>query len=188
MGFVQICHQRTYWLEVAYYYLGNEIIQKSLVSVGLKHPANSVFFFFLGPYPQHMEVARLGVELELQLPVYTTATEMPDLSWIVIYTTAHGIARSWTHWAGPGIEPESSWILVRFVTAELQQELQQIVFLCAQLCARPRAGLKALAGSLFWLDRGQSMHTLTGRWDCQNDRLVPMIIVIVIIFIKTIPI
>ena len=38
------------------------------------------FFFFLGPYLQHMEVPRLGVELELQLPAYTTATAMPDSS------------------------------------------------------------------------------------------------------------
>ena len=29
-----------------------------------------------------------------------------------------------THWAGPGIEPASSWILVVFVTAESQQELR----------------------------------------------------------------
>ena len=32
------------------------------------------FFAFLGPYPQHMEVPRLGVESELLLPAYTTAT------------------------------------------------------------------------------------------------------------------
>ena len=31
------------------------------------------FFVFLGPYPQHMEVSRLGIESELQLPTYTTA-------------------------------------------------------------------------------------------------------------------
>ena len=31
------------------------------------------FFFFLGPYLQHMEVPRLGVESELQLLTYTTA-------------------------------------------------------------------------------------------------------------------
>ena len=30
--------------------------------------------FFLGPHLQHMEVPRLGLELELQLPAYTTAT------------------------------------------------------------------------------------------------------------------
>ena len=39
-------------------------------------------FAFLGPHPQHMEVPRLGVELELYLLAYTTATAMPDLSHI----------------------------------------------------------------------------------------------------------
>ena len=38
------------------------------------------FFFFLVPYPWHMEVPRLGVQLVLQLPAYTTATAMPDPS------------------------------------------------------------------------------------------------------------
>ena len=31
------------------------------------------------------------------------------------YTTAHGNARSFTHWARPGIEPATSWFLVGFV-------------------------------------------------------------------------
>ena len=31
-------------------------------------------------HPQHMEVPRLGVESELQLLAYATATAMPDLS------------------------------------------------------------------------------------------------------------
>ena len=35
-------------------------------------------FVFLGPHLWHMEVPRLGVESELQLPAYTTATAMPD--------------------------------------------------------------------------------------------------------------
>ena len=37
-------------------------------------------FFFLGLHVQHMEVTRLGVELELQLLAYATATAMQDLS------------------------------------------------------------------------------------------------------------
>ena len=37
----------------------------------------------------------------------------------VTYPRAHGKARSFTHWARPGIE--SSWILVGFITAEPQQ-------------------------------------------------------------------
>ena len=41
-----------------------------------------VFFFFgfLGLHPWHMEVPRLGVESELHLPAYATATATPDLS------------------------------------------------------------------------------------------------------------
>ena len=34
----------------------------------------------LRPHPRHMEVPRLGVKTELQLPAYTTATAMPDPS------------------------------------------------------------------------------------------------------------
>ena len=41
---------------------------------------SSLFLVFLGPYPRHMEVPRLGVESELLLPAYTTATAMPHLS------------------------------------------------------------------------------------------------------------
>ena len=37
-----------------------------------------VGFPFLEPHPWHLEVRRLGVESELQLPAYTTATAMPD--------------------------------------------------------------------------------------------------------------
>ena len=35
---------------------------------------------FLGPNLQYMEVPKLGVESELQLPAYDTATAMPDPS------------------------------------------------------------------------------------------------------------
>ena len=38
------------------------------------------FFVFLGPHLLHMEVPRLGVKLELQLPAYTTATATQGLS------------------------------------------------------------------------------------------------------------
>ena len=36
----------------------------------------------VGLHPLHMEVPRLGVELELQLMTYTSATAEPDLSHI----------------------------------------------------------------------------------------------------------
>ena len=37
-------------------------------------------FVFLGPHLRHMEVPRLGVQSELQLPAYATATATPDPS------------------------------------------------------------------------------------------------------------
>ena len=45
-------------------------------------------------------------------------------------TTAHGNARSLIHWARPWIEPESSWILVRFLSAVPWQELP---YFCSNL-------------------------------------------------------
>ena len=71
-----------------------------------------IFFCFLGPHLRHMVVPRLEAETELQLPA-TAAS--------VTYTTAHG---SLTHPVKPGIEPETSWFLVRFVSAALRRGLQ----------------------------------------------------------------
>ena len=39
-----------------------------------------LFFCFLGLHPQHVEVPRLGVKLELQLPAYAIAIATPDPS------------------------------------------------------------------------------------------------------------
>ena len=39
-----------------------------------------LFVCFLGLHPWHMEIPRLGVQLELQLPAYTTATATQDPS------------------------------------------------------------------------------------------------------------
>ena len=53
-----------------------------------------------------MEVPRLGVESELQLPATATATAMQIQATFATYTTAHSNNESLTHWARPGIEPE----------------------------------------------------------------------------------
>ena len=54
----------------------------------------SFFFFgFLGPHPQHMEVPRLGVKSQPQLPAYATVTATPDPSHV--YNLHHS---SWQHW------------------------------------------------------------------------------------------
>ena len=42
------------------------------------HPM--AFLFLGGPHPWHMEVPRLSIKSELQLPAYTPATAMPDSS------------------------------------------------------------------------------------------------------------
>ena len=82
----------------------------------------------LGPHPCHLEVLRLGVELELQLLAYTAATATPDLSpdCDLHQSSPHRDTGSLTHWARPGIEPASSWILVRFVSTEPRCELLMI--------------------------------------------------------------
>ena len=67
------------------------------------------------------------------VPAYATARAVPDPSWSVTYITAHSNTRSLTHWARPGIEPASSWILVRFVSAEPCQEFHHTVLIIVAL-------------------------------------------------------
>ena len=91
---------------------------------------SSSFFSFVlsGPHPQHMEVPRLGVESELLLPAYATATATTDRKTSVTYTTAHSNAGSLTHWARPGIELATSWLLLRFVSSAPWWELCSCLF------------------------------------------------------------
>ena len=64
-----------------------------------------------------MEVPRLGVESEIQLPAYTGSE-------LRLWPTPHGNARSLTHWARPGIEPcvlmDTSQIHYRYATIGTQ--------------------------------------------------------------------
>ena len=67
--------------------------------------------FFLALHLWHMEVPRLGVEWELQLPAYAIATATPDPSHVCDLHNS-----SWQcQILRPGIEPDSSCILVKFV-------------------------------------------------------------------------
>ena len=52
-----------------------------------------LFLFSLWPHRQHMEVPRLGIKSELQLPAYTTATALLDLSHI--YDLHHSFWQCW---------------------------------------------------------------------------------------------
>ena len=51
-------------------------------SYPLKFIVISCLFFFLGPYPWHVKVPRLGVESDLQLLAYAPATATPDPSYV----------------------------------------------------------------------------------------------------------
>ena len=64
-------------------------------------------------------------------------TPQPQLRQIwassVTYTTGHGNATSLTHWSRPGIEPTSSWVLVRFFNHWAQWERLVCFFSCFTL-------------------------------------------------------
>ena len=89
-------------------------------------------FCFLGLQVQHMEVPRLGVEWELQLPAYTTVTATRDLSHIcdLHYSSRQRLvlkplseARDWT-------VMDTNWVCHRWATMgtpklKLLQELNQ---------------------------------------------------------------
>ena len=72
-----------------------------------------------------MVVPRLGVTWQLQPLAYATATATWDPSCIC---NLHHNVVSLTHWVRQGIEPASSWILVRFISTAVQQELRKSMF------------------------------------------------------------
>ena len=52
-----------------------------------------IIICFLGLHPRQLEVSRLGVELELQLPAYATAATIPDLS--CLWDLHHSSQQRW---------------------------------------------------------------------------------------------
>ena len=67
------------------------------------------------------------------------------------YTTAHGNAGSLTHWARPGIEPTSLWILVGFVSTVPQRELPE------NLTLKASENLGSFTGALWISQMGGQM-------------------------------
>ena len=76
------------------------------------------FCFFLGPH-------RLGVKSELQLPTYATVTAMLDPSCVCDLNHSSQQCQILNPLSKVRIKPSSSWLLVRFVSAEPQQELSK---------------------------------------------------------------
>ena len=58
------------------------------------------FLFFLWSHLWHREVPRLGLESDLQLPVYATAIAMLDLSWICNWCPACSNPHPHGHYVG----------------------------------------------------------------------------------------
>ena len=101
------------------YILGTKIAEVFQMVVKFVTQILKTFFFFflfmVAPVAYGSSQDRGGTKLQPQ------QCQIPALS--VIYTTAHSNGRSLTDWARPGMEPASSWILIRFVTTEPQWEL-----------------------------------------------------------------
>ena len=72
-------------------------------------------FVFLGLYLRHMEVPRLGVKLDLQLPVYTTATATRDLSHIC---DLHHSSQQ--HWIPNPLSEARDWTCVLMDTSQIR--------------------------------------------------------------------
>ena len=92
-----------------------------------------VSFFFLGQHAQHMEVPRLGGEIratadDLRCSHGNIGSEQLTSVVYATYTTAQSNAGSPTHWLRLGMEPASSRILVRFISAVPQWQLHSGFF------------------------------------------------------------
>ena len=72
------------------------LLQHSQPLLWISLLCSDLFFGFLWLHLQHVEFPRLGIEWELQLPVWTAVC---------------GNARSLSRWVKPEIKPSSSWTL-----------------------------------------------------------------------------
>jgi len=108
-------------------------MQPSLcISDFLAFVLNNFFFFFcfVGPYSWHVEVPRIGVQLELQLPAYITATATQDPSHIC--DLHHS---SWPCWIlNPLSEARDRTSWIRFHCATMGTPLTSI---CAKIFSHP---------------------------------------------------
>ena len=88
------------------------------------------FLFLLGPHLWHMEgssQARGRIRATSCWPAPQPQQHQMGAT-SATYTVAQGNTRSLTHKARPGIECGSSWLLLRFVSSEPQQEFPKPYF------------------------------------------------------------
>ena len=79
---------------------------------GIINQSYLFIYLFIGPHLQHMEVPRLGVKSELQLPAYTTATATWDPSRIC--SLHHS---SWQCWILNPLSGARNWTLILMDTS-----------------------------------------------------------------------
>ena len=88
-----------------------------------------IFVCLLGPHLRHVEVPRLVSHQNYSCRPTPQSQQRGIPATSAVYTTAHGNARSLTHWVRPGIEPETSWFLAGFVSTSPQWELLHLQLL-----------------------------------------------------------
>ena len=82
-----------------------------------------IYFVFLG-----LHLAAYGGS-QARGPIGTVAAGLGTISTAsATYNTAHGKTLSITHWVRPGIEPVSSQILLRLISADPWRELRIYIF------------------------------------------------------------
>ena len=84
------------------------------------------FFFFFRATPAAYENSQTRYRIGA---IVTALHHSHSNARSATHTTAHCNTRSLSHWVRPGIEPVSSWILVRFVSALPQWKLPIWIFL-----------------------------------------------------------
>ena len=110
-----------------------------------------------------MVVPRLGVKLELQLPAYTTATATRDLSLMCDPHHSSGQREILNPLSEARIESALSWILVGFVFASPQWELQEDLVL-----ARAPHSVKGRDSCAVTLGNGTLCRLLDYRVSCSS--------------------
>ena len=103
--------KHTYW-SIVYFF--KDVIHLCIHSMNLF--IYLVFlFFFLGPHPWHMEVPRLGVWIRaVATGLHQSLSNLRSGPSLQPTSQLTAMPDPLTHWERPGIEPESSWILIRF--------------------------------------------------------------------------
>ena len=124
------CEQHRWWFKDFRLLLFSIRMSHSLQKLSCQEKKGYFFFFFFGlfratPVACGSFQARGQIRAAAASLPHSHSNTGPELS----CNRHYGNARSLTHWTRPGIDPTSSWMLVRFVIAELRWELPQEKFL-----------------------------------------------------------